>query len=823
MFSRATLWRRKKRLKEILSQRLANTVSTFDENFLGSTSPDFFHDTNLETSSDEANSFNHIESQSHFSMSSYHYNMPKIDDELDDGSDFYDEKMWLEENVTDTDLWKNVEFEPAYPVLENEFLFNEISQKPAEKDIAAALVLLKLRHRISNKGINDLCKLLKIMKTPNTPANFSRVKRLFLPNSSPTPSSLITYICSICCEISTSSHNCNNVNCNQHSCFHTAPLNYLRLPILPQLREILAHAKELNFQQQREFSPDIEMMNDIYDGEKYQNIIKNEKGQKFLTLIMNTDGIQLAKNSNSSLWIFTFVINEIKRSERFKLKNIIVGAIVSSASKSSRHQMRTILSPIVEELLVLEQGEAFEVKSITVVIKPKSKKKIRVFPLVSAHQQQPRLRTNETYDIFMNTYEKERFTNNNELRDRLRGHIGPCALRSLTYFDVGTSFLSDSLHNIYHGVMKRLLHLWFDKKHQKQAWSIRSKLKIVDHYLSSIKYPSTSTRIPRCIAKYEKYKANEARSILLFGFSAFCIVLPLKYARHFLMLVVGVHIAESRTIRRTQIEDIRLILNRFLQQFPILYSPRNNSQSVHSIHHVAASVLEYGSLSNYSTFNFENILGLITSTVHSTRRHACEIHNNLKLLRLALIEFDRPSFNNNLKHFINSCQSTKRPVVSFLMNENQMVHFRQEDVNKATLSELQHLLRQQDIKLFKICYIFTNRFTIIRYRSSGQKDDSCLLFLLGGQPCIGFIQNIIQVRRVELLLRICKVSVKDQLCLNFNNTKLSCPNIFYGDIDMHNSNVFIKAEAIIEKIIYVYNKQLKCYVFSRIPNLCESS
>ncbi|CAF4829076.1 unnamed protein product, partial [Rotaria socialis] len=90
---------------------------------------------------------------------------------------------------------------------------------------------------------------------------------------------------------------------------------------------------------------------------------------------------------------------------------------------------------------------------ITVVIKPKSKKKIRVFPLVSAHQQQPRLRTNETYDIFMNTYEKERFTNNNELRDRLRGHIGPCALRSLTYFDVGTSFLSDSLHNIYHGVM----------------------------------------------------------------------------------------------------------------------------------------------------------------------------------------------------------------------------------------------------------------------------------------------------------------------------------------------------------------------------------
>lgn len=76
---------------------------------------------------------------------------------------------------------------------------------------------------------------------------------------------------------------------------------------------------------------------------------------------------------------------------------------------------------------------------------------------------------------------------------------------------------------------------------------------MVDRYLSSIKYPSTSIRIPRSLRKYEKYKASELRAILLFGFSGFCGVLPIKYAQHFLLLVTAVHIAESRHIHHTQI------------------------------------------------------------------------------------------------------------------------------------------------------------------------------------------------------------------------------------------------------------------------------
>lgn len=75
------------------------------------------------------------------------------------------------------------------------------------------------------------------------------------------------------------------------------------------------------------------------------------------------------------------------------------------------------------------------------------------------------------------------------------------------------------------------------------------------------------------------------------------------------MLVVGIHLAESRRVERTEIDSIRTIMDEFLRRFPVLYSARHNTQSVHSLQHVADSVSDFGSLGNYSTFNFESILG----------------------------------------------------------------------------------------------------------------------------------------------------------------------------------------------------------------------
>ncbi len=94
---------------------------------------------------------------------------------------------------------------------------------------------------------------------------------------------------------------------------------------------------------------------------------------------------------------------------------------------------------------------------------------INCFPIDNSLNQ-PHLRSNDRYDYLLsikqkNDAEVEKMSSRplnraakRKLKKKLiknkeseRGILGPCVLRQLKYFDVGFSFLSDNLHNIYHG------------------------------------------------------------------------------------------------------------------------------------------------------------------------------------------------------------------------------------------------------------------------------------------------------------------------------------------------------------------------------------
>lgn len=82
---------------------------------------------------------------------------------------------------------------------------------------------------------------------------------------------------------------------------------------------------------------------------------------------------------------------------------------------------------------------------ITVPTQDGSTHRIRVFPLSITSISTVVRRSNENYDKVMKL--------KNPSDDKRKGYLGECALRSLTYFDVGRSFLTDSLHNLYGGTM----------------------------------------------------------------------------------------------------------------------------------------------------------------------------------------------------------------------------------------------------------------------------------------------------------------------------------------------------------------------------------
>lgn len=44
-------------------------------------------------------------------------------------------------------------------------------------------------------------------------------------------------------------------------------------------------------------------------------------------------------------------------------------------------------------------------------------------------------------------------------RDFMFGFLGECSLRELRYFDVGRSFVFDTLHNLYRGTFVSILYI----------------------------------------------------------------------------------------------------------------------------------------------------------------------------------------------------------------------------------------------------------------------------------------------------------------------------------------------------------------------------
>jgi hypothetical protein len=154
-------------------------------------------------------------------------------------------------------------------------------------------------------------------------------------------------------------------------------------------------------------------------------------------------------------------------------------------------------------------------------------------------------------------------------------------------------------------IKKKLLQLWTESK--KQPWSLTKLLPSIACDLGSILYPTTTTRVPRTIMKCLKLKANECRVLLLIGYPIFKNYLPDLYYEHLQKLVFGISIGESSSISMERVEEMDLLLTSFVDDFP--YNERYIVQTVHCIKHFATTTKDFGPLSNYSTFNYESIIG----------------------------------------------------------------------------------------------------------------------------------------------------------------------------------------------------------------------
>ena len=104
-----------------------------------------------------------------------------------------------------------------------------------------------------------------------------------------------------------------------------------------------------------------------------------------------------------------------------------------------------------------------------------------------------------------------------------------------------------------------------------------------------------------------------------------------KYYNHFQLLAYAAIYSEMRLLTTDRLNKIKILLDLFLEQFPLLYGVRllakifhsyiffslvfkesNCISVVHSVAHIYQTLVQFVPIFNYSTFNFESAIGKFT-------------------------------------------------------------------------------------------------------------------------------------------------------------------------------------------------------------------
>ena len=214
-------------------------------------------------------------------------------------------------------------------------------------DIATALVLLKKRHRLSTKCIDDIICLLHSLDVRNTPSSWHKLKRLL---SESKPTSINCFICPAC----------SKTTANEQKCTNCSTIHKNRLPsfqsfsITEQIEKIIINNNDIDLL----YNPESTTLRDLHDGSIFRSLRRKTSG-RVMTLTLNIDGIQPSRNAQSTIWPVLMVINDLPPHRRFALENIILAGAWSAKSKPSRDDVRLFLQPTIDELLDLEQGYPF--------------------------------------------------------------------------------------------------------------------------------------------------------------------------------------------------------------------------------------------------------------------------------------------------------------------------------------------------------------------------------------------------------------------------------------------------------------------------------
>lgn len=536
------------------------------------------------------------------------------------------------------------------------------------------ILIYFMRHNLTLVGLEDLLKLVNCIVGENSLFT-SKYKFFKLFSKSYKPKNM--FFCKHCYSDLEIDQNMYEENARSMECTNCKTINHISSTtdnnyfVTYQLESLL---KEVISQNINDLVDNEEHNNDTISDITDGNLYKETKVPNVnrVTLTLNTDGVQVFKSKNKSLWPIQFIINELPIKKRFLKKNLLVTGLWFH---STHPPMDLFLKPIMKELISLKtngltvkckkQQFKFDVSLICATLDAPAKSSVQNIMLHSGYYScsyceqrgesiegyvkyplQENLNQRNHEDAVKNMLLAQEINDNNsnkKVKSNVLGFKGLSPLIAAPGFDLINGFAIDYLHSICEGVVKHLLSLWFDTTNHAEDFYIKHSIEKVNQNISKIQLPSEISRNPRTLLERHQWKANELRSWLLFySVGALYGILGAKYLKHYAKLVAAIKIYLQKNITEHDLDSARNNLQSFVREFEGLYGKRNMRYNVHTISHMPECVENLGPLWAYSNFPFESNNGNLTNYVNAPKGVLHQICGKYTLSRV----MDTPNFFN---------------------------------------------------------------------------------------------------------------------------------------------------------------------------------
>ena len=393
---------------------------------------------------------------------------------------------------------------------------------------------------------------------------------------------------------------------------------------------------------------DVNVMQDVYDGEIWKRYEFDDNGAPFLSapynylLMLNCDWFQPYKHTQFSVGVLYFAIQNLPRELRFIRENIIIVGIMPGPSELKKN-INTYLRPMIDELLTLWKGVAIEVngKQITIRVAvsclacdiPAARKVggfighrgkrgcsrcWKEFPTIDGKDYpdysgfdkqmwEPRSHALHVWYALQQQNSKTK----DERREKESNYGARYSLLyDLPYYNAISSCIVDPMHCLYLGIAKRFFHIWLTN----QILS-KDQLMMIQQKVDAMCCPPDIGRIPyKIVSNFAGLKADQWKNWTLY-FSLFSLkeFVPYRDYNCWLLFVKICSKICRREIAIPDLDEIDIDIKNFCVQFESLYGKAALTPNIHLLGHITDCIRDHGPVYAFWLYAFERMNGVLGS------------------------------------------------------------------------------------------------------------------------------------------------------------------------------------------------------------------